>query len=93
MARKSGVSFLTEEDGLRAPPATKAERAWVENLAAVLRRQPKRFWLMECGDNLYVVDRVFADGCDLQDGRARRSGVIVADLGDDGCMKVTGVAG
>lgn len=73
-------------------PLTASERTWVASLEEVLKKQPARLLLIECGDSISVVDRQAAKKVDLADGAAERNGVLLADVRHS-CGKLTGVSG
>jgi len=71
---------------------TRAERAWVDDLQAVLKRCPKRLELVTIGDpSLRVIDGVAGFGLDLEDGKAEKQGLVLAFI--PGGPKVHGVSG
>lgn len=72
-------------------PLTMVERAWVRKFASVMADMPTRLLLIESGDSVMVVDRPRSRDVALEDGKARRNGVVLADV-RAARLKITGVA-
>lgn len=77
---------------VRVKPLTPDERKWLRRLERVLKDMPERLWLMECADSLLLLDREAAHLVDIEDGNARRNGVVLADV-KHSVMKVTASSG
>ncbi len=78
--------------GKRVSPLTDEERRWLRRLESCLKDMPPRLLLVECANVLMLVDRAAAKNVSLEDGNARRNGVVLADV-KHSAMKVTGVSG
>lgn len=77
---------------MKIRPLTKRERAWVDDLQAVLERCPKRLELITIGDpSLRVIDGIASKGLALEDHHAEDQGLILAHI--KGGPKVHGVSG
>ncbi len=90
---KGRLEAIREDLTPGVEPLTDEERKWIASLERVLKAQPDRLRLVECGDIIFVVDRA-ASGFDveLQDGKARENGVWLADVRHSE-HKLTGVSG
>lgn len=79
---------------MKCKKLSKAEKAWVAQLEACLQACPDRLALVTIGDSsLQVIDehvRHLHD-LDIHDGRARRNGLVLADI--EGKPLVHGVSG
>ena len=77
---------------VKVRPLSKAERAWVDDLQAVLKRCPKRLEIVTVGDpSLSIIDGIAGKGLDLEDGKADAQGLVLAFI--PGGPKVHGVSG
>ena len=73
-------------------PLSRVERRWIDELQAVLARCPKRLELVTIGDpRLSIIDGIAGRGLDLEDGKAHKQGLVLADI--VGGPKVHGVSG
>jgi len=79
-------------DGLSVRPLDAQEARWLHRLEKVLLDQPRRLLLVECGDSLLLVDRDAAHKVDLEDGKAGKAGIVLAEVRHS-TFKVTGVSG
>lgn len=73
-------------------PLNADERLWLRRLEDVLRVMPDRLYLLECGDQLFVIDRAASKSVNLHDNKASEAGVVLAIV-RHGTMKITGVSG
>lgn len=71
---------------------TAIEKAWIASLSSLMRRMPSTLLLLECADCLMVVDKEASRSVDLEDGKARTAGVVLADIAT-AATKITSVSG
>lgn len=84
-------SMSTDERRI-VKPLSPEELRWLRRLESVLRDMPDRLLIMECADALSLIDRAAAKTLEIEDGKARQAGIVLADI-KHGFLKVTGVSG
>lgn len=62
-------------------PLSKEEKAWLKEAQDLFDRTPERFEFITIGDpDLSVIDKNFADKCEISDGGAEENGIVLGQI-------------
>jgi hypothetical protein len=71
--------------GAGVEPLNVEERAWLDEFAAAMERMPARLVVFETAGSVYIADRRAAREAELEDGKAREAGVLLASVDVAAC--------